>query len=294
MLTPYFVTDELLKNVKQEPFFLIEKTTFAEILSEMIIHFEKYQGTGNDFVLLDNLSGRYDALSIEQIVKLCDRRFGIGADGLIKINRHPSYDFEVDYYNSDGSKSFCGNGARCAVKFAGTLGLNVNECRFLGIDGEHKAYLKKGLIYLDMLPVGTIEYYQDAFILHTGSPHFVKFSKDLSTENIREFGKTIRFSDPFKKDGINVNLVKQLSEDSIQIETYERGVEDETLSCGTGATACALVLASIENRMGNYEIKVAVKGGDLKVAYAYLGNNSFENIQLIGPAECVFKGTMDV
>jgi diaminopimelate epimerase len=260
----------------------------------MIIHFEKYQGTGNDFVMLDNMSGQYDALSIEHIRQLCDRRFGIGADGLIKINRHPNYDFEVDYYNSDGSKSFCGNGARCAVKFAGTLGLTVSECRFLGIDGEHKAAVKKGLIYLDMLPVGTVERYQDAFVLHTGSPHFVKFSNNLSAENIGEYGKAIRYSDQFKKEGINVNLVKQLSRDSIQIETYERGVEDETLSCGTGATACALVLATLENRIGDYEINVAVKGGDLKVAYSYLGNNSFKNIQLIGPAECVFKGTMNV
>jgi len=260
----------------------------------MIIHFEKYQGTGNDFVMLDNLSGQYDALSIEQIEQLCDRRFGVGADGLIKINRHPNYDFEVDYYNSDGSKSFCGNGARCAVKFAATLGLTVNECRFLGIDGEHKAYLKNGLIYLDMLPVGSVEPYQDAYVLHTGSPHFVKFTKDLSAENICEYGKAIRYSDAFRKEGINVNLVKQQGLDSIQIETYERGVENETLSCGTGATACALVLATLENRIGDYEINVAVKGGDLKVAFSYLGNNSFENIQLIGPAECVFKGTMNV
>ena len=260
----------------------------------MIIHFEKYQGTGNDFVMLDNLSGQYDLLTIEQISHLCDRRFGVGADGLIKINRHADYDFEVDYYNSDGSKSFCGNGARCAVKFAGTLGLAIDNCRFLGIDGEHKAQFKNGLVYLDMLPVGTIEQLKDAFVLQTGSPHYVKFSEDLSTENIVEYGKSIRYSDQFKKDGINVNLVKRVANDSIQIETYERGVEDETLSCGTGATACALVLATTENRIGDYEISVAVKGGNLKVAYSYLGNNSFENIQLIGPAECVFKGTMDV
>jgi diaminopimelate epimerase len=231
----------------------------------MIIHFEKYQGTGNDFVMLDNLSGQYDLLTIEQISRLCDRRFGIGADG-----------------------------ARCAVKFAGTLGLAIENCRFLGIDGEHKAQFKNGLVYLDMLPVGNVEQLNDAFVLQTGSPHFVKFSEDLSSENIVEYGKSIRYSDQFKKEGINVNLVKQVASDSIQIETYERGVEDETLSCGTGATACALVLATTENRIGDYEISVAVKGGNLKVAYSYLGNNSFENIQLIGPAEFVFKGTMDV
>lgn len=275
-------------------FFERNKLPLSKQLSTMIIHFEKYQGTGNDFVMIDNLSGQYDLLTIEQIAHLCDRRFGIGADGLIKINRVSGYDFEVDYYNSDGSKSFCGNGARCAVRFAGSIGLSIAECRFWGIDGEHRAQYKNDLVYLDMLPVETVESTNDAFILNTGSPHFVKLVDQLTTQDIVEYGKSIRYSERFKQEGINVNLVQKKAADLIEIETYERGVEDETLSCGTGATACALVLATLENRTGDYEINVKVKGGNLKVAYAYLGNNSFENIQLIGPAEFVFKGTMHV
>ncbi|MEN9997907.1 MAG: hypothetical protein RI922_897 [Bacteroidota bacterium] len=275
-------------------FFERNKLPLSKQLSAMIIHFEKYQGTGNDFVMIDNLSGQYNLLTIEQIAHLCDRRFGIGADGLIKINRISGYDFEVDYYNSDGSKSFCGNGARCAVKFAGSLGLSIADCRFLGIDGEHRAQYKNDLVYLDMLPVQTVDSVNDAFVLNTGSPHFVKLVDQLTTQDILAYGKSIRYSERFKLEGINVNLVQKKAADLIEIETYERGVEDETLSCGTGATACALVLATLENRIGDYEINVQVKGGNLKVAYAYLGNNSFENIQLIGPAEYVFKGTMHV
>ena len=260
----------------------------------MLIHFQKYQGTGNDFVMLDNLTGQYNDLSIAQIVQICDRRFGVGADGLIKINTHNSLDFEIDYYNSDGSKSFCGNGARCSVAFAKSLGIDVTNTRFLAIDGQHSAQMKDETITLDMLSVNAVIQDDNSFELNTGSPHYVRFVRDFGNENIVTEGRQIRYSEPYKKDGINVNLVEVLGVNSIKIATYERGVEDETLSCGTGATACALVVGFTENRIGKNEIAVQVKGGDLKVDYEYLGKGSFTNIKLIGPAEFVFKGEINV
>jgi diaminopimelate epimerase len=260
----------------------------------MLIHFQKYQGTGNDFVMLDNLNGQYNDLTIAQIVQICDRRFGIGADGLIKINKHSSLDFEIDYYNSDGSKSFCGNGARCSVAFAKTLGIDVNNTRFSAIDGEHSAQMINETITLDMLSVNNVNQIDKSFELNTGSPHYIRFVENLENENIVSTGKEIRYSEPYFKEGINVNLVEGVNTNSIKIATYERGVEDETLSCGTGATACALIVGFSENRIGKNEIVVQVKGGNLKVDFDYLGNGSFTNIKLIGPAVFVFKGEINV
>lgn len=260
----------------------------------MKVRFEKYQGTGNDFIMLDNLNGKYDNLSLAQIQLLCDRRFGIGADGLIKINAKKDLDFEVVYYNSDGSKSFCGNGARCAVAFAESLGINVSDTTFLAIDGVHKAQKKNEMIALDMSPVNVVNQIDNDFILNTGSPHYVRFVSDLNKENIAKTGSEIRYSETYAKEGINVNLVEQISENNITILTYERGVEDETLSCGTGATACALVVGIKNAKTGKNTINVHVKGGELTVAFNYDGKGGFTNIQLIGPATYVFKGEIDV
>lgn len=260
----------------------------------MKVQFEKYQGTGNDFVMLDNMTGVFDTLSIEQISKICDRRFGVGADGLIKINTHSNLDFEMDYYNSDGTKSFCGNGARCAVAFAKTLGIIEKETHFNAIDGDHQAQINDETVALNMKDVLSVNQSVGSYQLNTGSPHFVKFVEKLDQSDIYEFGKEIRFSNQYKKDGINVNLVEELHDNSIKIATYERGVEDETLSCGTGATACALVEAFKKDQTGENRIFVEVKGGNLLVEFTYLGNGSFRNIQLIGPAKFVFKGEINV
>lgn len=260
----------------------------------MLIKFHKYQGTGNDFVMLDNLSGEYDNLTVDQIVKLCDRKFGIGADGLIKLNSHDKYDFEVDYYNADGSKSFCGNGARCSVEFARTLGINVTSTDFRGIDGLHNARVESdGLIHLEMSHISAIEEKKLGFVLHTGSPHFVHFTPDLKEVDVVEFGRKIRYSDEFNKEGINVNVVQIIDDNTLSIATYERGVEDETLSCGTGATACALAFAEQNNRVGYTCITVHVKGGTLKVAFDVSKEGKFSNVRLIGPAQFVFKGEID-
>ena len=260
----------------------------------MKIEFHKYQGTGNDFILLDNLEGQYSSLTLSQIQFLCDRKFGVGADGLIKINANANSDFEVEYFNSDGSKSFCGNGARCAVAFAETLGFSISETQFLAIDGLHTARKTGDLIALNMADVKHVQSAEKDFILHTGSPHYVKFVADLSLENVYTTGREIRYSEQFSKDGINVNLVEMQSDGSLKIATYERGVENETLSCGTGATACALVSSLMHNRIGSNNIKVAVKGGELQVKFINMDNAEFSEIQLIGPAVFVFKGEMNV
>lgn len=262
-------------------------------VTSMHLVFSKYQGTGNDFIMLDNLDGKYNDLSIEQVKFLCDRRFGIGADGLIKLNAVQNFAFEVDYYNSDGSKSFCGNGARCSVAFAETLGIDVAKLQFWAIDGKHKAEKKDDLVYLEMQAVKHIELHEKNAILDTGSPHFVSCVEDLSTINIVELGKLIRYSDTFKKEGINVNAMEIEGMNAIRLLTYERGVEDETLSCGTGATAAALVYGAIENLIGSHTVDVHVKGGDLKVAFTRNEVGAFDRIQLIGPAVFVFNGEIE-
>lgn len=259
----------------------------------MKLPFVKYQGTGNDFIMIDNRSGEWDDLSISTIQKLCNRRFGIGADGLIKINVVEGYDFEVDYYNSDGSKSFCGNGARCSVAFAHELGFTSSSVSFMAIDGAHEALKKNDLVHLKMNDVAKIDDSQKEFVLNTGSPHFIHFTENVRDFDILAYGKQIRYSDKYKQEGINVNAIHQLDAYSFEIRTYERGVEDETLSCGTGVTAAALALGRKNEIRGDFEYKVKSQGGDLSVKFRNT-DAGFTNIWLIGPAESVFKGEVDV
>ena len=259
----------------------------------MNVDFTKYQGTGNDFLLINNLDGRYNQLSIEQIQKMCTRRFGVGADGLIKINKSETSAFEMDYYNADGSKSFCGNGARCAVHFAGQIGIDVSSVEFEAIDGLHAASLNEDEVTLKMSDVRTVENNGDSFEINTGSPHYIVLSDDISSKHVISLGRNIRFSDKYKIDGINVNLLKEISANEIAIATYERGVEDETLSCGTGATACALLWDSLSNSSLR-EVKVKVKGGKLKVEFKRDGKGGYYDIYLIGPATPVYHGVIEV
>ncbi len=259
----------------------------------MKINFSKYQGTGNDFVMLDNLSGNYDDLTISQVQQICDRRFGVGADGLIKINKSSIAAFEMDYYNADGSKSFCGNGARCAVDFAASLGISVENVKFDALDGLHNASANSFQVRLKMNDVLEVKKDGNAFVLYTGSPHYVLYNDDLSTKNITEIGREIRYSSTYNQEGINVNLVHQINENEIAIATYERGVEDETLSCGTGATACALVHDFLSDSPLN-QVKVKVKGGELMVEFERVSSGHYQNIYLSGPATFVFCGEIDV
>ena len=258
----------------------------------MHINFIKYQGTGNDFIMVDNMDGLYNNLTIKEIAFLCDRKKGIGADGLIKLSSHDEFDFEVEYFNADGSQSFCGNGARCSVAFAKELGLIESETTFMAIDGKHKAFIDAGIVKLEMLPVEEIENAgeQDYFV-DTGSPHYIRNVSIDNKPDIVEFGREIRFSPEYKQEGVNVNTFIVENDGVLLVETYERGVEDETLSCGTGVTACALLY--MELAAYNDEVHVKTKGGDLSVV-ADLTESGFENIWLSGPAKKVFNGSIDV
>lgn len=259
----------------------------------MKIHFSKYQGAGNDFVMLDNRDGKYNDLTIAQIQFICDRKFGVGADGLIKINAHPTLDFEADYYNADGSKSFCGNGGRCAVSFAKKLDFIGNSVNFLGFDGPHKATIELDKVQLEMNDVNSIIVHENDFELYTGSPHYIRFQTNLADFDIFNYGQSIRYNETYKSEGINVNAVEVLATNQLYVRTYERGVENETLACGTGVTASAIAYAYKENRIGDSSIKVKVQGGDLEVQFSYDGK-SFSNVWLIGPGTFVFEGSIDV
>jgi len=261
----------------------------------MTLTFQKYHGTGNDFVMISQAHNASFYPNIEDIRRLCSRHFGIGADGLILIKKHKEFDFEVDYFNADGSKSFCGNGARCSVEFARNLGLFQNSCSFLAIDGHHEAYYSEnGNVVLKMGDVNQIEQFSEEpndYILDTGSPHYVRFCSHKNEFDIVELGKKIRYSDRFKSTGINVNTVCS-ENDHLYVQTYERGVEGETFSCGTGVTAVALASA-LQSSATNGSTKILTKGGELIVHWEKK-NNGFERIFLEGPAQKVYEGSIEL
>lgn len=254
----------------------------------MELYFFKYQGTGNDFIIMDNRSGSI-MLSTKQVKFLCDRKFGIGADGLMLLNTKEGYDFEMKYYNADGNESsMCGNGGRCLTQFAYDCGIKKDNYKFIAIDGDHNAFFAEGWVNLKMKDVDTIINFHGDYILNTGSPHFVKSTPDVMNKNVYEEGYAIRNSDDFKEEGINVNFVESIGDDRIIVRTFERGVENETLSCGTGVTASALVFA--HNESGFNRIEVITLGGRLAVEFDKKGDTLFENIWLCGPATFVFEG----
>jgi len=260
----------------------------------MKIEFYKYQGTGNDFVILDDRDNKYPDLSVKQIKHICDRRFGIGADGLMRLAKKDGYDFEMIYFNADGNlSSMCGNGGRCLVKFAYHMGIHKNTYHFLATDGEHFADIGiDQVIRLKMKDVTKVEEHSSYAILNTGSPHFVKFANNVKNIDVVETGREIRYSTAFKEEGINVNFVESIDDDSIFVRTYERGVEDETMSCGTGVTAAALM--SAHNEKGFNRVEVKTPGGHLSVEFEKIHEDHFENIWLCGPAEFVYKGEIEV
>ncbi len=257
----------------------------------MTIEFYKYQGTGNDFVMIDNRLESFDKTNTALIEHLCDRRFGIGADGLILLENHPTSDFKMVYYNADGNQSsMCGNGGRCITAFANYLGIIKNKTTFEAIDGAHHAVIEGDVIKLKMQDVKSIEPYEHHLFLNTGSPHHVQMEFDLEILDVKTKGSRIRYGAPYYKEGSNVNFVKKLCEDEFLVRTYERGVEDETLSCGTGVTAVALAM----NYNGETEknlVKLQTRGGLLQVSFEKEGEG-YKNIWLIGPAAQVFKGSI--
>lgn len=261
----------------------------------MLTYFRKYQGTGNDFVMINNINSIYslELFSKEVIERLCNRRFGIGGDGLIILQSSEKSHFRMKYYNSDGREStMCGNGGRCIVQFAHDLGLIKESCEFEAIDGIHTAILKGGMVHLSMNTVEKVEVNDNEYILDTGSPHYVKRVGDVSTLDMRFVGSTIRYSDRFVDEGINVNMISK-DHNGWSIRTYERGVEDETLSCGTGVTASAIAIMLESELYGQAKIPLNTLGGRLEVSMVRSGS-TFSDIQLIGPAQEVFTGSVEV
>lgn len=253
--------------------------------------FYKYQGTGNDFVMIDNRQQTFNKKDTKHIAFLCDRRFGIGADGLILLENHPDLDFRMVYYNADGNESsMCGNGGRCLVAFAKHLGVINENAVFEAIDGVHHATINGDMVRLQMQDVHTIEKHSKHVFLNTGSPHHVQFEESIEDFDIKTKGATIRYGEPYNEAGSNVNFVKKINDQIFAVRTYERGVEDETLSCGTGVTAVALAMHALNETDKNL-ITLQVQGGELQVSFDIEGG-VYKNVWLIGPAKFVYKGTI--
>ncbi len=253
------------------------------------MEFYKYHGTGNDFIIVDNRTGNV-TLTQDQIAHLCTRRFSIGADGLMLLEKADGYDFKMVYYNADGSEStMCGNGGRCMTAFAKELGLITDAAKFIAIDGEHVATIHaNGQIRLQMNDVSEVKLMDGHSILNTGSPHYVKWVDDVVDIDVYTEGHKIRYSPAYELAGINVNFVQRISEGKLLVRTYERGVEDETLSCGTGVTAAAI--AATGDATGHFTAEVETPGGLLQVAFNKDTASSATNVMLTGPAVLVCKG----
>jgi diaminopimelate epimerase len=270
----------------------------------MKLFFDKYQGTGNDFVMIDDRTERFNAKDSALVARLCHRKFGIGADGLILLRTDKDYDFKMVYFNADGKEgSMCGNGGRCIVAFAHQLGILKEKTTFNAVDGLHEASIKEGvMVSLKMKDVDAVEITPSFYFMDTGSPHYVTYVEDVANFDVFGNGRKIRYNDRFKEQGTNVNFVERLSDKHLFVRTYERGVEDETLSCGTGVTACAIAeslsnptmqgISSLGLEVG-FEIRIKVMGGELSVAY-HKNKNHFTNIYLKGKAEKVFEGSIEI
>ena len=254
----------------------------------MTVEFYKYHGTGNDFVLIDNRSLFFDKNNTELISKICSRHFGVGADGLILLENDNLYDFKMIYFNSDGKQtSMCGNGGRCIISFAKKLNIDDDKANFMAIDWIHAVINNNNLIKIKMNTVSEIQNINTGFLLDTGSPHFVKFCDSIDNINVFEFGRELRNNKEISEDGVNINFTEVIDNSSIKVRTYERGVENETLSCGTGVIASALS-AYKKGLVDTNRIKINTLGGELFVSFEF--NNIYKNIWLEGPAIEVYKG----
>lgn len=258
----------------------------------MNVNFYKYHGAGNDFIIINDLEKSvYPRLDETIISSLCSRRTGIGADGLILIHPDSEVDFEMVYFNADGRlSSMCGNGGRCSAWFAYAHGIAKKQMEFKAVDGVHAAdCIGDHYVKLEMRPAKVPEIRGEDYVINTGSPHYVKFVDSLDFDIVTA-AKEIRYSDLFKIEGINVNFVK-IDQHKLAIRTYERGVEDETLSCGTGVTACALVWSMLQKEEPKH-IDINAVGGQLKVQYDKISNGYFTDVWLAGPVKRVFEGVL--
>lgn len=261
----------------------------------MKIKFYKYQGAGNDFILVDNRDNGIDHHEPVLISRICDRRFGIGGDGIMFLQHKAGYDFEMIYYNSDGQpSSMCGNGGRCIVAFAKFLGIINTETDFLAVDGPHHAKISETgeWVSLQMIDVNEIHTDGEAYVLDTGSPHYIQLVDDLEHKDVYHDGYAIRNNDSYKAKGINVNFVEPLN-GGYFVRTFERGVEEETYACGTGVTAVALAMAKHNKQTGQLQTPIKVLGGNLNIRFETDGKQ-FKHIYLEGPAMQVFSGEIKI
>lgn len=259
----------------------------------MTLQFVKYHGTGNDFIIIDNRDKRIRHANSEWIKKMCHRRFGIGADGLMLLENHSEADFEMVYFNSDGGlSSMCGNGGRCIVHFAFQLGIIGSSTNFKAPDGMHRAeILGDGEVRLQMNKADIPKVVSPGYELDTGSPHLVVRERNVAEINVSEKGRKFRNEPAYIEQGINVNFMQRMDDGVLNVRTYERGVEDETYSCGTGVTACAITAAFLDNK-NEAEYTIHTLGGTLGVSLERK-NTRYINIWLKGPATKVFNGSVD-
>ena len=259
----------------------------------MILTFAKYQGTGNDFIIIDNRKNILNPGDSKRIKQLCDRRFGIGADGLIMLYDFKEVDFEMKYFNSDGYEgTMCSNGGRCIVMFAKKLKLIEQNTRFRTNDGAHTAEITDTTVRLRMNDVKTIRKFGDSYFVDTGSPHYITFRKNIDNIDIFTEGRKLRNNQQFKPHGTNVNFA-EIQRNGISVRTYERGVENETLSCGTGAVAAAIVSVN-SGQIDSDSVQVKTRGGILNVSFFRTDKGGFSDIILEGPAAFVFEGEINV
>lgn len=257
-----------------------------------MIEFYKYQGAGNDFIMIDNRKAVFTGDKVAFVRRWCERRFGIGSDGMIFIEADGEADFTMDFYNPDGSQSFCGNGSRCAMAFASFLGFIGNKAVFKAIDGMHEGELTSNGVRIKMGNVTEVKEIGKDHFIHTGSPHYISWCEADDKRDIVEFGKQIRYSEPYRAEGTNVNLIRPVGDSHIDVRTYERGVENETFACGTGATACGLSYAYL-NGLKEGKVRVDVRGGELSIYLKQPTKGMFEEVWLEGPAAFVFKGEIN-
>jgi diaminopimelate epimerase len=258
----------------------------------MKITFNKYQGAGNDFIIIDNRKGLFNPLNVKLINKLCDRRFGIGADGLILVSDIRDGDFEMKYYNSDGKLgSMCGNGGRCVAHFSKKHGIAGDIQKFLAFDGIHEATVDGYIVRLQMADVNDYKIINGRYFLNTGSPHYVVFTKGVDKMDVFNEGNKLRWAPEFAPGGTNVNFA-EIIDNTIHLRTFERGVEDETLACGTGITASAIA-SVLSGKFVSAPVKVKARGGNLKVEFD-VKDGKVTNIWLTGPAMFVFEGEIEI
>ena len=256
----------------------------------MNLIFYKYQGTGNDFIMVDNRNNIFPKENKNGIAKLCDRHFGIGADGIILIENDDTLDFKMIYFNADGSETFCGNGARCAVAFAKFLNLITNKTEFMAVDGNHSATIENTIVSLKMIDVADVLIKEKSVFVFTGTQHHVELVDSLENYPVYKYGKIIR--DSYESPGSNVNFVEKINNSTFRVRTYEKGVENETLACGTGVTAVAVAMHKTKKTTSNF-ISLPVEGGILEVSFTE-ENGVYTNIFLKGAATFVFKGEINI